>query len=384
MTDIFVYLPYEFDGVGASYTPVAITRHFASAGMTPRIYIGTTRRPLPEGLDRALGHPSWLPRKGRFYTRGWATWRIERRLLADVRLAGPGAVVWLWPDASLALVRALKKSGAFLIREMINTHRGTAKRILDAESQRLGLPPQHAISDESILLEQQELQLMDLVVSPSECVDDSLLEWNIPAARILKTSFGWDPDRLSICADRPRPSPSERITALFVGRISIRKGVHLALDAWQMADVEGTFRLVGNVERDMEPILARHVATGKVVHEAFTSDVASVYASADFMLFPTLEEGAPLVCYEAGGCGVPILTSPMGAARFVEDGVNGRIVAPHDSNALATAIRQLADDPALRGRMSANIRAKAMKYRWEDAASERIRLLKARRNASDA
>ena len=58
-------------------------------------------------------------------------------------------------------------------------------------------------------------------------------------------------------------------------------------------------------------------------------------------VFPTLEEGDPQVTYEAAGCGLPILTTPMGAGRLIEDESNGLIVKPCDVDALAEALWRL-------------------------------------------
>ena len=73
----------------------------------------------------------------------------------------------------------------------------------------------------------------------------------------------------------------------------------------------------------------------------YTRDIAFAYREADFFAFPSLEEGSPLVTYEAMANGLPVLTSPMGAGGIVRDGKDGIIVSPYDEEALVTGLQQL-------------------------------------------
>lgn len=158
---------------------------------------------------------------------------------------------------------------------------------------------------------------------------------------------------------------------MFVGEILFRKGAHLALSAWEKADLPGELRFVGAIHPAMRALMAEHISSGRVRHIPFTTNVAEQYRSADVLFFPTLEEGAPLVCYEAAGCGLPIITSSMGTARLVEHEVNGLVVDPHDEEALVEALRNLAADPAKREAMGNAAVASAGLRRWQDAAADR-------------
>src|SRR5581483_4192567 len=302
----------------------------------------------------------------------WAKRRNERNLLRAVRRDGRGAVVWAWPGASIELLRELKAADATIIQEMINTHQSTARRILDAEYARLGIPPSHGITDEVEKNQRSILSLSDFVVSPSECVDASLLEWGIGEDRIIRSTFGWSPE--DFVGDSKADIPGEGIKALFVGSVGIRKGIHLALAAWDRAGVKGTFVVVGTVDPEAEHLIAPYRGRDDIQFVAFTRDLASLYRAADFMFFPSLEEGAPLVCYQAGGCGLPIVTGPMGQGRLVEHGVTGFVADPHDAEALASHIRALAENEALRQEMGLRIRERALKLDFASAAAERARL----------
>ena len=156
---------------------------------------------------------------------------MAQRLLADVRRSGPGTVVWLWPNARLETVEHLEAAGAFIVREMINTHSATYRQILLDEAERSGLAGPMPITDEFVAAETAELALVDRVVSPSEGVDRSLLAAGVPEEKLYRSHFGWEAARFADVARCTRPD--RPFTALFVGEITVRKGAHLALQAWR-------------------------------------------------------------------------------------------------------------------------------------------------------
>jgi glycosyltransferase involved in cell wall biosynthesis len=73
-----------------------------------------------------------------------------------------------------------------------------------------------------------------------------------------------------------------------------------------------------------------------------------------FALPSYANEGVPQSIMQAMACGVPVVTTPVGAiGEIVRDGETGLMVAPRDALALAAALERLRRDPALRGRLSA-------------------------------
>jgi glycosyltransferase involved in cell wall biosynthesis len=106
-----------------------------------------------------------------------------------------------------------------------------------------------------------------------------------------------------------------------------------------------------------------------------TSDIALAYREADFFAFPSLEEGSPLVTYEAMANCLPVLTSPMGAGGVARDGKDGIIVSPYDEEALVTGLQQLAGCAELRLRMSDSARERAQEFTWEKVARRRAQLV---------
>lgn len=85
------------------------------------------------------------------------------------------------------------------------------------------------------------------------------------------------------------------------------------------------------------------------------SNVVKVLAASDMFVLPTYyREGLPRILLEAGALGLPLITTDMPGCRdVVKDGWNGFLVPTRDSNALANAVKKLADNKELREEMGA-------------------------------
>jgi len=136
----------------------------------------------------------------------------------------------------------------------------------------------------------------------------------------------------------------ERFAALFVGRAAREKGLPVALEAWALAGLDGTFTVVGD-----HPSLPKEVL-GAGSPEPM--QLRNFYAACDVLLVPSIVtrrfiEPWGLVVNEAMNQGKAIIASDaVGAAAggLVRDGRNGLIVPAGDSSALAGALTELAGD----------------------------------------
>jgi len=372
---VIVFFPAAYTGSGPSYTAMSIAKEMTAQGKDLTFFCPAALADIPSSIKTHVPFSGGLPYRlvGRGPIKKLLTAMAERQVLREIRRRGRGVHLHLWGGASHGFVTQAKALGAVIFRELINTHMATAKRILDAESERLALSPQHNITAQMIERQRSELAVCDFLCSPSSGVDNSLEEWGVPRDRIIKTSFGWEPERFPIAAAEQSPARSSdgKVTALFVGQLSVRKGIHLAIDAWKAADLDGQFILVGRIDPGFRSILDANLGQKGLIHHEFTADITRFYRSSDFLLFPTLEEGAPLICYEATGCGLPVITTEMGTARLIEDDRNGLIVDAHNHDALVSSIRAMTD-PALRQRLSDGASQIARKWTWNRAAQDRM------------
>jgi glycosyltransferase involved in cell wall biosynthesis len=69
----------------------------------------------------------------------------------------------------------------------------------------------------------------------------------------------------------------------------------------------------------------------------------------DVFVLPSLLEGQPLALVEAMAYGCPIVATAVGGIpELIQDGVNGLLCPPADTKSLASCIKRLVRDPALR------------------------------------
>jgi glycosyltransferase involved in cell wall biosynthesis len=360
---------------GPSYACQAILDAMNQAGFDAPLYCISSENNVHRPFHR-LSIPLWAKPLGyRLFSDDFLKKYTQWRYLRSFKNQD---IAYLWPGTSLDTYRALKSAGHFLVTENVNTHQATGKRIMDAEYRRLGLIPSHGIDDNCIADECSKLELVDYVFSPGSEVTRSLLNAGVPNEKIIPTSYGFEESSILLPGEVSERASRTELTAIFVGRIGIRKGVHLLLDYWVKAGVKGKLKLVGRIDHDarqlIEPYLQRH----DIEHVPYTDDLRSVYLTADIILLPSLEEGSPLVTYLALGAGLPSIMSPMGAGGVINDGYEGLVVDPHDANAWIESLRKVFTDSSLRQRLAASAYNKADEYLWRNVGRLRAESLLAR------
>jgi glycosyltransferase involved in cell wall biosynthesis len=109
--------------------------------------------------------------------------------------------------------------------------------------------------------------------------------------------------------------------------------------------------------------LARLGLAGEIRFVGQQDDVVPWLQALDIFALPSWgEEGVPQAIMQAMACAVPVVSTPVGAiAEAVDDGATGLLVAPRSAPALAAGLARLRDDPALRGRLAAASRARAVR-----------------------
>jgi glycosyltransferase involved in cell wall biosynthesis len=109
----------------------------------------------------------------------------------------------------------------------------------------------------------------------------------------------------------------------------------------------------------------RVVWAQRVSDEALTS----LYQHAQALVFPSLYEGFGLPPLEAMWLGCPVLAAQAASVPEI-CGDAALYFDPMDHADMARCMRTLLDDPALRQRLSAAGRTRALRWRWADAARQ--------------
>ena len=366
-----VLFPYACNDEWTSHLPFSLVRHLSQTTLGAELWVASrgprARRSfvhaaLPaklHALTRRLNH-ALAPRHD------WVRAATEQRYKSALR---GGDVALVSRGCSLELLQWLRARGHLVVLERVNVMGHTYSGIMADAHARAGWPMEFTLDQERLDAELAEVGLADFIFSASPAVSDSLLALHVPPHKILPCSYGWDPDRFK---GLTRALPAiDGVTVLFVGSIGMRKGAHLLLRAWRKAGIHGRLVLLGPLEPQIARYCGDDLARSDVIHLPYDPNPAPVYRSADIFVLPTLEEGSPLVTYEAMGNGLPIVTSPMGAGWVVRHEQEGLVIDPYAEAAWIEALRRLAQDRATRGRLGDAGRLRAAEYTWDKVAQRR-------------
>ena len=157
----------------------------------------------------------------------------------------------------------------------------------------------------------------------------------------------------------------DRVVALAVSRLVRHKGYpELAQAVRAVPDLElwvAGERLASDRGEDMAALLAESGLGGRLRLLGYRTDVPALMAAADIFVLPSHFEGLPMSVIEAMLTGLPVVASDIrGPREQVVHKKTGLLVPPGDCADLAAALARLAADPALRARMGAAGRARAM------------------------
>ena len=166
---------------------------------------------------------------------------------------------------------------------------------------------------------------------------------------------------------RYSPEPQEgKIRVLFTARMVEDKGVLVLIDAAEKLRSEYgdkvEFLLCGGLETN--PLAVSKERLEELCDGVYIqwlgrrSDVLQLLIQSHIFAFPSYyKEGLPKSCIEANAAGRPVITcDSTGCRDTVIDGETGFLVPVKDSEALASKLKVLFDDPALRTQMGLKAR----------------------------
>lgn len=154
---------------------------------------------------------------------------------------------------------------------------------------------------------------------------------------------------------------------VFVGRLVGDKGINELVTAFNTLNSEFRIQnskllLVGPLEAELDPLkpetLQAIESNPNIISVGYQADVRPYFAAADALVFPSYREGFPNVVMQAGAMGLPsIVTDINGCNEIIIHRVNGLIIPPKNSEALAKAMRLLMEDINLYQQLQGNARA---------------------------
>ena len=208
-----------------------------------------------------------------------------------------------------------------------------------------------------------------ILVDPMQ--EKRFLEYGVPQDRLTIVPNGVDTSLFSPCDIKDR---DEIIDFVYVGRLSLDKGVHILLEAFREYHSENPktrLTLVGDglLKTQLEDVASERSVRwlGTLQHKR----VPSVLRRADIFVIPQNIGGLGLSVIEAMSCGLPVITTSIGETTRLLKSNEGILVKPENSAAVVDAMRLLASDKSLRSEMGSRCREKIVQsYSWPNRITQ--------------
>jgi len=182
--------------------------------------------------------------------------------------------------------------------------------------------------------------MVDVYIALTEFARGKFIQGGLPAERIVvKPNFL-----------HPAPEPEERWGgyALFVGRLSVEKGIDGLLAAWEQLGDRISLKIVGDGPlADVVAQRAHRLKSVEWLGRRPKEQVLKLMKRARVLILPsTCYENFPLAVAEAFAVGLPIIASDLGSlASLVDPGRTGLLFRPNDPEDLADKVRWALDHP---------------------------------------
>jgi len=148
----------------------------------------------------------------------------------------------------------------------------------------------------------------------------------------------------------------------YAGTLAFHKGVHILIQAFTGIDnVNVELRIYGTGDERYVKMLMKMAGDDQRIKfcGTFSSEqIGEVLAQVDVVVIPSIcYESYSLILHEAFASNVPVLASGLGGTlEKINDGINGFLFAPGDSDELKLRIKSIMDNPQTLNAMQENLR----------------------------
>ena len=204
--------------------------------------------------------------------------------------------------------------------------------------------PFAGIDPRAIAREEAEYAEADVITVPSIFAYRSFIEQGIPAEKLRLLPYGVNVSRFQPVAEPVK----ERFDVLFVGAMSLQKGIQYLVQAYQkISHPNKSLTFVGAPSQElMQMLKMRNLwpADAKVLGHVPQTELKNIMSRSHVLVLASIQDGFGMVMAQAMACACPVIAScNTGGEDLFTDGNEGYIVPIRDVNALADRLQQMAD-----------------------------------------
>jgi glycosyltransferase involved in cell wall biosynthesis len=290
--------------------------------------------------------------------------RFQKSIPVD-SLARSRAVVG-FDTSSWILAERCRAAGLPFILEQTVAHPLHKQSMMEEASRRFPAWAEREEPRPGYLLaaERTEHELADRIVAGSSYCRRTLVEQGVSPQKIVVNPYGVERPAEDFV---PRSDVGHRpLRFLFLGFLSLRKGLPLLLEAWEKAGLrDAELALAGGIRPEHRHFLPQN----DTVHYAGfvpRSSLPSFLAQQDVNVLPSYSEGFAISLIEAMAAGLPIMaTEHTGAPDIISPGREGFVLPVGDLDALVERLRWFSENRDKIPAMSAAAKKKSQEFTWE-------------------
>jgi starch synthase len=249
----------------------------------------------------------------------WVSRKIQK-MNADIFIG--------WSGMALNSINEANKKGMFTILERGSAHIEIQNELLKDAYKVIN--KDFSIQIQTINKELLEYRRAKVISIPSNFCLNTFLKKGIQRKKLFVNPYG-----VSQYFKPVLNSGSSSVTILYLGKLSIQKGVHLLLNSINILLSEGLdfkFIFIGQIENEVSEIISSEILESKNVTFMGHIDhykLNELIGTCDVGIVPSIQDGFAMVVPQILRVGLPVIVSEnAGAEQIIKQNENGWVIEP--------------------------------------------------------
>jgi glycosyltransferase involved in cell wall biosynthesis len=278
-----------------------------------------------------------------------------------------------WAGFSLKSFKKYKNYKLIKILERGSSHILYQSNILLEEYKKFNL--KYSFDQKLIIKELEEYDIADYISVPSKFAEDSFIQEGFKKEKLITIPYGVDLKYFF-----PKKKTENIFRFIYVGSISIRKGVIYTLKAFEELNLrEAELILIGKIDYEISNIIEKYKKNKniKFIGHINQNNLVEFYNKCDVFVISSIEDGFAMVILQALACGLPVIcTVNSGGSELIVDGKNGYIVPIRDVEKLKFRMLDLYSNKKRLIKMKEVLLLNRSKYSWNTYGNKIVKKYK--------
>jgi glycosyltransferase involved in cell wall biosynthesis len=278
-----------------------------------------------------------------------------------------------WAGFSLKSFKKCENYKVIKILERGSSHIRFQSNILLEEYKKFNL--KYFYDQKLIEKELEEYDIADYISVPSKFAEKTFINEGFKKEKIITVPYGVD---LKIF--RPKQKTENIFRFIYVGSISIRKGVIYTLKAFEELNLpKAELILVGKIDYEISNIIKKYKKNKniKFIGHVNQNKLVEFYNKCDVFVISSIEDGFAMVILQALACGLPVIcTVNSGGSEQIVNGRNGYIVPIRDIEKLKFKMLDLYSNEKKIIYMKKKIIFNRSKFSWDNYGDKIVKKYK--------